>query len=114
MPAEQTLQELSAIKCSICYTPRVKHALYMSLSYSSLDPCQCDGLPGNYHGLWPFVRSNPMESMSQTTDPIQRKAEGRVFLLLTVVLAPVLAVAIVGGYGFMIWIYQMFAGPPTA
>jgi len=34
------------------------------------------------------------------------------FLLLTVVLAPVLAVAIVGGYGFVIWMYQLIAGPP--
>jgi periplasmic nitrate reductase NapE len=35
-----------------------------------------------------------------------------VFLFLTVVLAPMLAVAIVGGYGFMVWMYQLFAGPP--
>jgi nitrate reductase NapE len=34
------------------------------------------------------------------------------FLFLTVVLAPVLAVAIVGGYGFLIWMYQLIAGPP--
>ena len=35
-----------------------------------------------------------------------------VFLLLTVGLAPVLAVAIVGGYGFLVWMYQLIAGPP--
>jgi nitrate reductase NapE len=29
-----------------------------------------------------------------------------------VVLAPVLAVAIVGGYGFIVWILQMIYGPP--
>lgn len=34
------------------------------------------------------------------------------FLFLTVVLAPVLAVMIVGGYGFLIWMYQLVAGPP--
>ncbi|WP_369823021.1 periplasmic nitrate reductase, NapE protein [Rhizobacter sp. OV335] len=33
-------------------------------------------------------------------------------LLSLVVIAPVLAVGIVGGYGFIVWIYQMFAGPP--
>lgn len=55
-----------------------------------------------------------MEITSENNSPVQRKAERRVFLFLTVVLAPVLAVAVVGGYGFMIWIYQMFAGPPTA
>ena len=34
------------------------------------------------------------------------------FLLLTVVLAPVLAVMVVGGYGFVVWMYQLVAGPP--
>ncbi len=38
--------------------------------------------------------------------------ELRGFLFLTVVLAPVLTIAIVGGYGFAIWIYQLIAGPP--
>ena len=41
-----------------------------------------------------------------------RKRELRAFLFLTVVLAPVIAVALVGGMGFTIWIYQMIAGPP--
>ncbi|WP_417625390.1 periplasmic nitrate reductase, NapE protein [Paremcibacter congregatus] len=45
-------------------------------------------------------------------DPTRRKTELKSFLFLAVVLAPVLAVAIVGGLGFSIWIYQMFAGPP--
>lgn len=49
----------------------------------------------------------------QTMDPgTRRKTELRCFVLLAVVLAPVLAVALVGGLGFSIWIYQMFAGPP--
>lgn len=42
----------------------------------------------------------------------QRKRELGVFLFLTVVLAPVLSVAIVGGLGLSIWIYQIFNGPP--
>ena len=40
--------------------------------------------------------------------------ELRVFLFLTVVLAPVLAVMIVGGYGFLVWMYQLMTGPPGA
>ena len=40
--------------------------------------------------------------------------EGRVFVFLTVVLAPLLAVAVVGLYGFVIWVYQVFAGPPAS
>lgn len=36
------------------------------------------------------------------------------FLFLTVFLAPAMSVAVVGGYGFAIWIYQLIAGPPGA
>ena len=47
-------------------------------------------------------------------DPEQRRTEEwRTWLFLTVVLAPVLAVAIVGGFGLAVWLYQLFAGPPT-
>jgi len=52
---------------------------------------------------------------SDTGSPDQatgRRRELLAFLFLTVVLAPVLAVAIVGGYGFLIWISQMIYGPP--
>jgi len=38
----------------------------------------------------------------------------RAFLFLTVFLAPAVSVALVGGLGFAIWIYQMIAGPPGA
>ena len=41
-----------------------------------------------------------------------RGDELRVFLFLTVILAPVLAVMLVGGLGFSIWMYQLIAGPP--
>lgn len=53
---------------------------------------------------------NEEQSQSQT----QRKTEEwRTWLFLTVVLAPVVAVAVVGGYGLLVWIYQLLAGPPT-
>ncbi|QDY68647.1 periplasmic nitrate reductase, NapE protein [Qingshengfaniella alkalisoli] len=44
--------------------------------------------------------------------PVSANEERRVFILLAVILAPVLAVAIVGGYGFIVWLYQMIYGPP--
>ncbi|HIM08848.1 MAG: periplasmic nitrate reductase, NapE protein [Gammaproteobacteria bacterium] len=47
-----------------------------------------------------------------STSNNQKKQEINTFLFLTVFLAPILAVAIVGGYGLLIWLYQMFAGPP--
>jgi nitrate reductase NapE len=46
------------------------------------------------------------------SDAPKRRRELLVFLFLTVVLAPALSVAIVGGYGFAIWMYQLLAGPP--
>jgi len=48
--------------------------------------------------------------MPETDD---KKSELKAFLFLTVVMAPVLAGVVIGGYGLAVWIYQMFAGPPT-
>ena len=42
----------------------------------------------------------------------QRKQEIFAFLFLTAVLMPAITVAFVGSYGLVVWIYQMFAGPP--
>ena len=44
--------------------------------------------------------------------PSTRTEELRSFLFLAVVMAPVLAVVTVAGYGLTVWVYQMFAGPP--
>lgn len=41
-----------------------------------------------------------------------RKGERLVFTLLAVLIWPVIAGAVVGGYGFLVWITQMIAGPP--
>jgi periplasmic nitrate reductase NapE len=43
--------------------------------------------------------------------PEQRR-ELLVFLFLTLVLAPLVAVVVVAGYGFCVWMYQLLAGPP--
>jgi nitrate reductase NapE len=48
----------------------------------------------------------------QLDDRASKRREGYAFLFLTVVLAPVLAVGIVGGYGFLVWMYQLVTGPP--
>jgi len=45
--------------------------------------------------------------------PATRRRELLTFLFLTVILMPVLAVGIVGGYGFAVWMYQLVSGPPT-
>ena len=49
---------------------------------------------------------------SASPPPSTRQEELRSFLFFTVVMAPVLAVMIVGGYGFLVWMVQLVAGPP--
>ena len=44
----------------------------------------------------------------------EKSSELKAFVFLTVVMAPVLAGIIIGTYGLMVWIYQMFMGPPTS
>jgi len=50
----------------------------------------------------------------ESLEPSTRREELRSFLFFTVVMAPVLAVAVVGGFGFLVWMYQLIAGPPGA
>ena len=44
---------------------------------------------------------------------LRKTEEFRTWFFLTFVMAPILAVLVVSGYGFLVWVYQMFAGPPT-
>ena len=60
-----------------------------------------------------------MTDVSPINDPVTRgvstrREELRSFLFFTIVMAPALAVAVVGGFGFLIWMYQLIAGPPGA
>jgi len=41
-----------------------------------------------------------------------RKAEILAFLTLAVLIWPIVAVGIVGGYGFLVWMSQLVLGPP--
>lgn len=50
--------------------------------------------------------------MKIENDSLRRTEELRSFLFLSIVMAPVLAVVIVAGYGFLVWMYQLLAGPP--
>lgn len=50
--------------------------------------------------------------MADSKADMSRNDELRVFALLTVVLAPVLSVLIVSGFGFAVWISQLILGPP--
>jgi len=52
--------------------------------------------------------------MSEPVKPPTKSQELRAFLFLSVVLAPVLAVGLVSGYGFLVWAVQRITGPPGA
>lgn len=52
--------------------------------------------------------------MDEDGKPARKGEELRAFLFLAVLLAPVLAVALVSGYGFLVWMIQLVAGPPGA
>jgi periplasmic nitrate reductase NapE len=41
-----------------------------------------------------------------------RRQELFAFLVLAVLIWPVIAVGVVGGYGFSVWMYQIVVGPP--
>lgn len=52
------------------------------------------------------------ESPSSGTGPPSRRAELIAFLILAVVIWPAIAVAVVGGFGFLVWMFQIIFGPP--
>ncbi|ALJ38697.1 nitrate reductase [Azospirillum brasilense] len=45
-------------------------------------------------------------------DPGAKRREIAMFLVLAVVIWPILSVAVVGGYGFLVWMSQLIMGPP--
>ena len=46
----------------------------------------------------------------EAEEPSTYQEELRSFLFLTIAMAPILAVAIVSGYGFAVWMYQLVTG----
>ena len=44
--------------------------------------------------------------------PSSRRQELLMFALLAILIWPVIAVAVVGGYGFLVWMSQLVFGPP--
>lgn len=54
------------------------------------------------------------QSQSKATEarPRTRREETFAFLFLAVVIWPGIAVAVVGGYGFLVWMSQLILGPP--
>jgi nitrate reductase NapE len=44
--------------------------------------------------------------------PLTKRGEIAAFAILAVLIWPFVAVAVVGGYGFLVWMYQILFGPP--
>lgn len=49
---------------------------------------------------------------TRPADTLIKRDETRLFIFLIVFLFPILSVALVSGYGFIVWIVQMIFGPP--
>ncbi len=46
------------------------------------------------------------------SNAVPKAKETRLFLFLVIFLFPILSVAVVGSYGFVIWLLQILTGPP--
>lgn len=54
-----------------------------------------------------------MSNVKKIESGEKRSLEWKSFLFITVILFPVLSVVLVGGYGFIVWMLQVFfMGPP--
>lgn len=56
--------------------------------------------------------AEPGPAAAHAADSSVKRREIAMFLLLSVVIWPFVAVAVVGGYGFLVWMSQMIMGPP--
>jgi len=54
----------------------------------------------------------PSAETSSGQEPPRKRDEFLAFLFVAVILAPLLAVMLIGGYGLAIWIAHMFGAPP--
>jgi periplasmic nitrate reductase NapE len=59
-----------------------------------------------------FPMPGQPENTSSASGPRTRREELLAFLILAVVIWPGVAVGVVGGYGFLVWMWQLIFGPP--
>jgi nitrate reductase NapE len=53
-----------------------------------------------------------VESAAPTQTRSEKRRELGLFAFLAFVMAPLVAVIVVAGFGFLVWIWQMIMGPP--
>lgn len=54
----------------------------------------------------------PSEQPNEVSRKPSMRSELATFLVLAFGIWPVVAVGVVGGYGFLVWMYQIITGPP--
>lgn len=59
-----------------------------------------------------LMTDQPDKTGGRAPSPASRRKEMLTFLVLAFGIWPIVAVGVVGGYGFLIWMYQIVAGPP--
>jgi nitrate reductase NapE len=52
------------------------------------------------------------ETQQEDARTIHLRSEFFVFIVITALIWPILAVGVVGGYGFLVWMSQLVLGPP--
>jgi periplasmic nitrate reductase, NapE protein len=52
------------------------------------------------------------DHVTEKSPKSRRLSEIVTFIILAFGIWPVVAVGVVGGYGFLVWMYQIIAGPP--
>ncbi|MBP1847344.1 MULTISPECIES: periplasmic nitrate reductase, NapE protein [Rhizobium/Agrobacterium group] len=52
------------------------------------------------------------EQLKDGAPKSRRRAELLTFVILAFGIWPIVAVGVVGGYGFLVWMYQIISGPP--
>ena len=58
------------------------------------------------------MSSEHSNSQARIAPRSSRRAELFAFVVLAVLIWPVVAVGVVGGYGFVVWMSQLLLGPP--
>ena len=53
-----------------------------------------------------------VRNQANADSPGTRRREIVAFAVLAVLIWPFVAVGVVGGYGFLVWMYQIVSGPP--
>ena len=68
--------------------------------------------PARHSRIRLLARNGREQRVADGKETFTKAQELRSFLFLAVVMAPVLAVIFVSGYGFVVWMSQLIFGPP--